>query len=160
MKSKVPVTLVTFILATAFNVAAQDTDRIDPQLANTPAPTYVIRNARIVTVSGADIENGMLVISGGHITAVGANVSAPAGVQEIDARGLTVYPGMIDLGTNMGLVEVPTGAPGTIDTNELGEMNPNIAVVWSLNPHSAHIAVTRVAGLTTGLSLPSSESLS
>src|SRR6266851_4751915 len=86
--------------------AAQDTDRIDAQLTNTPAPTYVIRNARIVTVSGADIDNGTIVISGGRIAAVGASVSAPAGAQEIDARGLTVYPGMIDLGTNMGLVEV------------------------------------------------------
>ena len=62
---------------------------------------------------------------------------------------------MIDLGTNMGLVEVPTGAPGTIDTTELGEMNPNVAVVWSVNPHSVHVAVTRVAGVTTVLSLPS-----
>src|SRR5438105_12856931 len=154
MKSKVLVTLVTFILATAFNVAAQDTDRIDAQLTNTPAPTYVIRNARIVTVSGADIENGTIVVSGGRITAVGSSVSAPAGAQEIDARGLAVYPGMIDLGTNMGLVEVPTGAPGTVDTTELGEMNPNIAVVWSVNPHSVHVAVTRVAGVTTVLSLP------
>ena len=62
---------------------------------------------------------------------------------------------MIDLGSNMGLIEVPTGAPGTIDVQELGEMNPNIAAIWSINPHSAHIAVTRVAGVTTALSLPS-----
>lgn len=134
---------------------AQDTDRIDAQITNTPSPTYIIRNARIVTVSGADIDNGILVIINGHIAAVGANISAPAGAQEIDARGLTIYPGMIDLGSNMGLIEVPTGAPGTIDVQELGEMNPNIAAVWSINPHSAHIAVTRVAGVTTALSLPS-----
>jgi imidazolonepropionase-like amidohydrolase len=134
---------------------AQETERIDAQLTNTPAPTYVIRNARIVTVTGADIENGMLVISGGRIAAVGANVSVPSAAQEIDGRGLTVYPGMIDLGTNMALVEVGTGAPGTVDTQELGEMNPNIAAVWSINPHSAHIAVTRVAGVTSVLSLPS-----
>src|SRR5437016_4638380 len=94
---------------------AQDTDRIDAQITNTPSPTYIIRNARIVTVSGADIDNGILVIINGHIAAVGANISAPAGAQEIDARGLTIYPGMIDLGSNMGLIEVPTGAPGTID---------------------------------------------
>jgi imidazolonepropionase-like amidohydrolase len=133
---------------------AQDTDRTDPQMTNTPAPSYVIRNARIVTVSGADIENGALVISGGRITAVGASASAPAGAQEIDARGLTVYPGMIDLGTNMGLAEISGGAPGTIDTQELGEMNPNIAAIWAVNAHSSHIAVTRVAGVTSVLSLP------
>lgn len=152
------VMLVLALLVTILFVPpafAQDTDRADAQLTNTPAPTYIIRNARIVTVSGADIENGMLVISGGRITTIGANAAAPAGAQEIDARGLTIYPGMIDLGTNMALVEVGTGAPGTVDTQELGEMNPNIAAVWSINPHSTHIAVTRVAGVTSVLALPS-----
>jgi imidazolonepropionase-like amidohydrolase len=135
--------------------SAQDTDRTDASMTNTPAPTYVIRNARIVTVSGADIEGGTVVISGGRIAAVGASVTAPAGAQEIDARGLTVYPGMIDLGTNMGLAEVSSGAPGTLDTNELGEMNPNAAAIWAINPHSSHIAVTRVEGVTSVLSMPS-----
>ena len=152
--------LVLMIVAFVFSISsmtaiAQDTDRIDPQLTNTPLPTYVIRNARIVTVSGAEIENGTVVISGGKIAAVGSSVSAPAGAKEIDGNGLTVYPGMIDLGTNMGLVEVPTGAPGTVDAQELGDMNPNVAAVWSVNPHSAHIAVTRVGGVTNALSLPS-----
>ena len=144
--------LITLPLSRATH--AQDTDRTDAQMTNTPAPTYVIRNARIVTVSGADIENGALVISGGRITAIGASVSPPAGAQEIDARGLSVYPGMIDLGTNMGLTEISGGAPGTLDTQEIGEMNPNIAAVWAINPHSSHFAVTRVAGVTSVLSLP------
>lgn len=143
--------LTLAISAIAF---AQETDRIDASLTNTPLPTYVIRNARIVTVSGADIENGTVVISNGRIAAVGASVTAPAGAQEIDGRGLIVYPGMIDLATQMGLVEVPTGAPGTVDAQELGDMNPNISAIWSINPHSAHIAVTRVAGVTSALSGP------
>ena len=149
--------LFALLLSSAFidTALAQDTDRIDPQLTNTPLPTYVIRNARIVTVSGADIENGTVVISNGRIAAVGANATVPAGAQEIDGRGLIVYPGMIDLATNMGLAEVSSGAPGTIDTQELGDMNPNISAVWAVNPHSVHIAVTRVAGVTNALSGPS-----
>jgi imidazolonepropionase-like amidohydrolase len=151
-RSIISILLTLVLSATAI---AQDTDRIDPKLTNTPLPTYVIRNARIVTVSGADIENGTLVISNGRIAAVGATATAPAGSQEIDGRGLIVYPGMIDLATNMGLVEVSGGAPGTVDTQELGDMNPNIAAIWAINPHSAHIAVTRVAGVTNALSGPS-----
>src|SRR5262245_60168132 len=69
--------LALLMLVSISAAIAQDTDRIDPQLTNTPLPTYVIRNARIVTVSGAEIENGTLVISGGKIAAVGADVSAP-----------------------------------------------------------------------------------
>jgi imidazolonepropionase-like amidohydrolase len=147
--------LALLALPLAPPLRAQDTDRTDASMTNTPAPTYVIRNARVVTVSGADIEGGTVVISGGRIAAVGAAVTAPAGAQEIDARGLTVYPGMIDLGTNMGLAEISSGAPGTMDTQELGEMNPNAAAVWAVNPHSSHIAVTRVEGVTSVLSMPS-----
>lgn len=138
---------------------AQDTNRTDPQMTNTPPPTYVIRGARVVTVSGADIENGTIVISGGRISAVGAGASAPAGAQEIDGRGLTVYPGMIDLGTSMGLVEI-SSVSATIDTQELGEMNPNVAAVSSINPHSSHVAVTRVEGVTSVLSMPAGGTIS
>lgn len=116
--------------------------------------TFVIRNARIVTVSGADIENGTVVIRDGKIDAVGAGVSAPSGAQVIDGRGLSVYPGMIDAGTSMGLVEVPQGANGTVDTAEVGDLNPNAKAVVAINPHSAHIAVTRVDGVTNTLSSP------
>lgn len=119
-----------------------------------PQGTYVIRNARIVTVSGADIENGAVLIRDGKIEAVGANVNAPSGAHSIDARGLSVYPGMIDAGTNMGLVEVPQGANGTVDTAEVGEFNPNAKAIVAVNPHSAHIAVTRVEGITNTLSSP------
>src|SRR4030095_13135381 len=94
-----------------------------------PRGTYVIKNARIVTVSGSDIENGSVVIRDGKIEAVGANVNAPSGAQSIDGRGVSVYPGMIDAGTNRGLVEVPQGASGTVDTAEVGEFNPNAKAI-------------------------------
>ncbi|HEX8139014.1 MAG TPA: amidohydrolase family protein [Pyrinomonadaceae bacterium] len=116
--------------------------------------TYVIRNARIVTVTGPEIENGTLVIRDGRIEAVGANVSAAPGAQEIDARGLTVYPGMIDAGTALGLSEIELGAPGSVDISEVGEMNPNASAYNAINPHSAHVNVTRVNGITSVVALP------
>ena len=119
-----------------------------------PRGIFAIRNARIVTVSGPDIENGTVVIRDGKIEAVGTNVSVPAGAQTIDGHGLFVYPGMIDAGTNMGLVEIPQGANGTVDTSEVGDLNPNAKAIIAVNPHSAHIAVTRVEGITNTLTAP------
>ena len=119
-----------------------------------PRGTIAIRNARIVTVSGPDIENGTVVIRDGKIEAVGAGVNVPAGAQTIDGSGLSVYPGMIDAGTNMGLVEVPQGANGTVDLSEVGDFNPNAKAIIAVNPHSAHIAVTRVEGVTNTVSMP------
>ena len=120
------------------------------------AGTFAITNARIVTVSGATIERGTIVISNGKISAIGANVSVPAGAEQIDGTGLSIFPGMIDAGTNMGLVEIGGGVPGSVDVAETGDINPNAKAILGLNPNSANINVTRVNGITTVLSVPSS----
>src|SRR5687767_8109849 len=55
------------------------------------AGTFAITGARIVTVSGATIENGTVVIQNGKITGVGANATVPAGAERIDGKGLSVF---------------------------------------------------------------------
>jgi imidazolonepropionase-like amidohydrolase len=115
--------------------------------------TYAIRNARIVTVSGPVIERGIVVISNGKISAVGANASIPSGAKVIDGSGLSVYPGMIDSGTTLGLTEIGS-VPGSVDTAELGNDNANIHVDVAVRADSSHIAVARVNGITTALSEP------
>lgn len=135
-------------------VSAQQAGSVAVQQGSTGvAGVYAIRNARIVTVSGADIESGNVIIRNGRIEAVGP-VSVPADAQVIDASGLTVYPGMIDAGTSLGLVEVGNGAPGTVDLAELGEMNPDSMAIVAINPQSAHVAVTRLGGVTSVATLP------
>ena len=57
---------------------------------------FAIRNARIVTVSGPAIDKGVVVVRGGLIESVGANVNVPADAWVIEGDGLTVYPGLID----------------------------------------------------------------
>jgi imidazolonepropionase-like amidohydrolase len=133
---------------------------LDAQLGSfNPAPgpkaVYAIRNARIVPVSGPEIARGTVVIGAdGRIQAVGADAAVPAGAQAIDGSGLTVYPGMMDAGTSMGLAEIPQGANATVDVAEVGSFNPNAQAIWAINPHSAHIGVTRFVGVTHVLSRP------
>ncbi len=78
----------------------------------TDAQSYAITNARIVTVSGATIEKGTVVVRNGLIDAVGANLKAPADAQVFDATGLTVYPGFIDSLTNLGTPAPQAGGQG------------------------------------------------
>lgn len=118
------------------------------------AGAFAIVNARIVTVSGATIENGTVVIQNGRITAVGPNASVPAAAERIDGKGLSIYPGMIDAATNMGLAEISLGASATMDVAEGGEINANAKAITGINPHSSHINVTRVNGITTVMSMP------
>ena len=72
--------------------------------------TYAITNARIISVSGPVIDRGTVVIRDGLIAAVGPNVSVPADARLIDGTGLTVYPGLIDANTSLGIPE-PLSAP-------------------------------------------------
>jgi imidazolonepropionase-like amidohydrolase len=123
------------------------------RVASAQNDSYAIRNVKIVTVTGPVIDNGSIVIANGKIAAVGANASAPAGAKVIDGKGLSVYPGMMDADTEIGLTEIGSVA-GSVDTNEIGDNNANIHVDVALRPDSSHIAVTRVNGITTALTAP------
>ncbi len=72
-------------IATLFVVAPQ-----------TSAETIVIKSAQVHTGTGAVVQDGMVVITDGSITAVGANLSVPAGATVIDVQGGSVTPGLID----------------------------------------------------------------
>jgi imidazolonepropionase-like amidohydrolase len=116
-------------------------------------PTVAIRNATIYPVTSAPIENGTIVFANGTITAVGRDVAIPQGAMVIDGTGLRVYPGMIDSGSRVGLVEIDS-VPGSVDTAELGDINPNARAEIAVNPHSNVIPVTRVNGITTAIVEP------
>jgi len=124
-------------------------------IPNSPGkkPLVAIRNATIVPVSSATIPNGTIVFNNGVITAVGANVAVPANATVIDGTGLFVYPGLIDAGSHVGLEEI-SAVPGTVDTAELGDINPNARAEVAVNPHSNVIPVTRVNGITTVVTEP------
>jgi len=141
------------LLAGAFSTAGAQLGSYNPMPG--PHGTYAITNAKIVTVTGAEIARGTVVIGAdGKILAVGANVAVPAGATVTDAAGLTVYPGMMDAGTSMGLSEIGQGAASTVDVSEVGSFNPNAQAIYGLNPHSAHVGVTRVVGITHVASSP------
>jgi imidazolonepropionase-like amidohydrolase len=125
-----------------------------------PQGTFAIRGGTVVTVSGAEIPNGTVLISGGKITAVGATVQVPGNAQVINATGLMVYPGMIETGSSIGLSEIGQGAVGTVDISEVGSFNPNAQAFYGIDPHSAHIGVARVVGITTVVSRPTGGILS
>jgi imidazolonepropionase-like amidohydrolase len=67
------------------------------------AQDVAIRNATIITINAGDIENGTIVVRNGKITAVGRNVTVPAGVRTIDGTGKFVMPGIIDAHSHAAL---------------------------------------------------------
>jgi imidazolonepropionase-like amidohydrolase len=121
--------------------------------AQQAANVFVIRNAKIVTVTGATIERGSVLIRDGKIAEVGARVTAPSNAKVIDATGLSVYPGLIDCGTSLGLTEIGS-IQETRDTTELGDFNPHMRAIVAVQPHSELIPVSRANGTTTAITRP------
>ncbi len=77
---------------------------------------YALTNARIVVAPGKVIEKGTIILRDGLIEAVGTNVSIPADSVEIDASGKTVYAGLIDAHTTLGLRQPPATQPAGVPT--------------------------------------------
>ena len=116
----------------------------------------VLKGGKLLTITHGVIENGVLVMQGGKITAVGAaaSVSAPKGAQVIDASGMTIYPGLIDSETQLGLTEISAEAT----TNDLVEMSdeimPHMHTAEAFHAESALIPVARMNGITNAVIAP------
>jgi hypothetical protein len=91
---------------------------IHTPVARLDAPdAFAIRDAQIVTGTGKTIAKGTVVFRKGLITGVGEGIRIPADARVIDGAGMTVYPGLIDGYTSLGLVapaqaQAPAGGGG------------------------------------------------
>jgi imidazolonepropionase-like amidohydrolase len=126
----------------------------------TPAPGIIaITGGKLLTITHGVIENGVLVIQGGKIIAVGDAKSAkiPAGATRIDAAGMTIYPGLIDSETNLGLVEVASDQVNSdlVETSE--EIYPQMHVFDAFHAETERIPVDRFNGVTNAIVAPASE---
>jgi imidazolonepropionase-like amidohydrolase len=72
-------------------------------------PAIAIRGATILTVTKGTIPGGTIVLRGGKIEAVGANVAVPAGAEVIDAAGRFVSPGIIDAHSHIAADSINEG---------------------------------------------------
>ncbi|MBI1750073.1 MAG: amidohydrolase family protein [Acidobacteria bacterium] len=135
-------------------------------------PYFAIQGAKIVTVSGGVIENGTVVVAHGLIAAVGADAKIPPEAWVIDGKGLTVYPGLIDAMTDVGLPAAPPGPPGaggpaaamqqaaqqqqrpSMGPEDRPGTTPWRAAADELQPAERRIEQWRNAGFTTVLCAP------
>ena len=122
---------------------------------------YAIRGARIVTANGSPIASGTIVLRNGLIEAVGADVTPPADATVIDGNGMTVYPGLIDMGNAAGLDAAPPVPPATFRTLEEAErfkrsviLRPDLEAAKILRPDAPELSRLAAAGITTVLATP------
>jgi imidazolonepropionase-like amidohydrolase len=118
----------------------------------------VLKGGKLLTVSHGDIDDGVLVMQGGKISALGAaaSVKVPRDAKVIDVTGMTVYPGLIDSESSLGLTEISAEAM-TNDRIEISdEIMPHMHVYEAFHAESELIPVTRLNGVTNAIVAPDS----
>lgn len=142
-------------LAMAACSESQHSPRGDRDVSGTSPPVTVIVHADAHTLSVAGrIENATIVLRGGKIIAIGADVEIPAGAEVIDAAGNPVTPGLISSATQLGLVEV-SSSQDTVDRSESGgRLGASFDIQYGLNFNSVLIPIARADGLTHGIVMP------
>lgn len=130
--------------------------------AAAPAPgntgTIVLKGGKLLTITHGVIDNGVIVMENGKITAVGgASTAIPHNAKVVDVTGMTVYPGLIDSETHLGLVEVEADRM-TVDTVETSdEIMPHMHVYDAFHAETALIPVARINGITNAIVAPAAQ---
>jgi imidazolonepropionase-like amidohydrolase len=107
------------------------------------------QGARILPISGPEIENGTLVVHQGVIRAVGASgtVEIPGDARVVDATGKVIMPGLVDTHSHIG------GGDGGDGTSAL---HPAVRILDALDARDDGIRKARTGGVTTVNVMPGS----
>ncbi len=153
-----------FIIALALvaTVAAQSKKPKPAPAAHTSTPaaaneTIALKGGKLLTITHGVIENGVVVMQNGRITAVGgAGTAIPANAKVIDVTGMTVYPGLIDSETHLGLTEISADRMTNDELEASDEIMPHMHVYDAFHAETALIPVTRINGITNAIVAPGS----
>ncbi len=140
MKNIFKISVLNLIILSSF---AQN-----PSVSKQEQGTTVISNAKIYIGNGTEIQNGALIFENGIIKAVGDNNLAKnyPNAKQIDAKGKSIYPGIISPNNALGLTEIEA-VRTTSDFQEIGQFNPNIRALIAYNTDSEVIPTVRGNGV-------------
>jgi imidazolonepropionase-like amidohydrolase len=109
---------------------------------------HAFRGATILPIAGPPIANGVLVVQGGRITAVGGPETAvPADAVVHDVTGKTLMPGLVDTHSHIG------GGDGGDRSNP---MHPSARVLDAIDARDEGIQKAQAGGITTVNVMPGS----
>ena len=101
---------------------------------------FAIKADRIETVTSGLIENGIIIIRDGKISTIGADVEIPDTANIIDAHDKTVFPGLVNPMSRIGLSAPQGGGPAS---------HPNYRIADELYPFQDAYKRILQAGFTT-----------
>jgi imidazolonepropionase-like amidohydrolase len=131
--------------------------------AQSRTDTFAITNAQVVTVSGPTLSRATIVVRDGLIESIGENTKVPADARVIDGTGLTVYPGLFDTYSSLGIPARPTTPQQPQQAAQTTQAQSNSTYPDGLRPEDtvfnllkagdAQFEANRNAGFTTVLTV-------
>jgi imidazolonepropionase-like amidohydrolase len=105
--------------------------------------------ARVIPIAGPEIADGVLVIEGDRITAVGARgeVAVPPGAEVHDVAGKVILPGLVDTHTHVGEVE---------GGDDSAPLHPEARALDAVDVRHPGIQRAQAGGITTVNVMPGS----
>ncbi|WP_323755975.1 amidohydrolase [Roseivirga sp.] len=82
----------------------------------------LIKNGTVLTITKGTLDNTDVLIKDGKISRIGKNLKAPNGVQEIDATGKFIMPGIIDAHSHIALSSVNEGTSQVTAEVNMGDV--------------------------------------
>jgi len=144
---------LTTLFAAACTLASSTLWAVNPVPAPKQTTPILLKNATVHSVVSAPAVQDVLLVDG-KIAAVGVNLAAPQGAQVEDLSGKHLYPGLIALINQLGLIEVEA-VRATRDDNEVTATNPDLQVQVAFNADSVVIPTIRSNGFSHSLIYPS-----
>jgi imidazolonepropionase-like amidohydrolase len=133
---------------------------VPPAPANEPGAdrTLAFRGARIHTAAGDPIENGVLVVRKGKITAVGpaAKIKIPDGAEITDVHGMVLIPGLVDTHSHIGVWPRPHVAAHQDGNEGSGAVQSGLRALDAIQPDDPGIRMATAGGVTTANIMPGS----
>src|SRR3984885_8049508 len=118
----------------------------------------VVQGARILPITAPPIAQGVLVIKGGKIVAVGeaGKVQIPAGAKVQDATGKVIMPGIVDSHSHIGIMGNPTVSDSQDGNEGSGPIQPGLRALDAIDPADPNIRMATAGGVTTANIMPGS----
>ena len=117
----------------------------------------ILSHATLHTITDGVLVDHDVLIEQGKITSIGQGLHKESALV-VDATGKHIYPGLIALDTSLGLVEIDM-VRSTVDSWEVGEVNPQLSSQHAYNPDSEIIPTIRYNGITHAQIVPSGEGI-
>jgi imidazolonepropionase-like amidohydrolase len=118
-----------------------------------PPACIAIMGGKLLTITHGNTQTGNVILQAGRIAAVG-NAPAPANCSIVDAKGMTVYPGLIDSETNLGLTEIAADQNNNDLVEQSEEIFPQMHVYDAFHAETEHIPIDRFNGITNAIVAP------